>query len=399
MDSTRTTASTAATRPAGPLGGMLPFIAGAAAMFAVQYSTQAILPTLSREFATSPATAGLTVSLPILALAIAAWFWGPLSERIGRKASVVAASGILVVPSVAAALAPTYPLLLAARVAQGLCMPGLLTVGVTFVGDVYVPRIGARAMGYYLSSLVVGGLIGRVGVGLVAALAGWRVALLLLALLPLAASIGLRHSLPDEAPVHGAPSRLTRATLLSALGNRSLVAVTLAASALYFGYTATFSYINFRLEADPFFVPPAATSLIFLLWLFGFVGPPAGRLAERIGWRPIARAALLLSAVGLAVSLVPDLPVTVLGLAILAAAGFSGFTAFQLGLAATAGRNRGVASALYYSVYYSAGAVAGYLPGLAWERWAWPGVVGAALAVFVVGSAVLLFGRSAGDGA
>ena len=70
------------------------------------------------------------------------------------------------------------------------------------------------------------------------------------------------------------------------------VAVTLAASALYFGYTATFSYVEFRLEAGPFFVPPAATSLIFLLWLFGFVGPPAGRLAERIGWRPIARAAM-----------------------------------------------------------------------------------------------------------
>lgn len=376
----------------GRLGGMAPFILGAAAMFAVQYSTQAILPSLSREFDISPSTAGLSVSMPILALAVAAWFWGPLSDRIGRKASVVAASGLLVVPSVAAALAPTYPLLLAARIAQGLCMPGLLTIGVVYVADLYVPRLGARAMGYYLASLVAGGLIGRVGVGMVAALTTWRIALLLLALLPMAASIGLHRTLPPEAPNRAASSRLTRAKLASALANPGLVAVTLSATSLFFGYTAIFSYVDFHLEAAPFNVAPALTSLVFLLWIFGLVGPWAGRLADRVGWQRVAFASLALGALGIAVSLVPSLPVLVLGLAILAASGFAGFTAFQLGLADTARRDRGVASALYYSVYYGVGAMGGYLPGLAWEHFAWPGVVGVALAVFATGAAILTVG-------
>ena len=63
-------------------------------------------------------------------------------------------------------------------------MPGLLTVGVPYVAEAFVPRIGARAMGYYVSALVVGGLIGRLGVALASAVVGWRVAIGVLAAVP-----------------------------------------------------------------------------------------------------------------------------------------------------------------------------------------------------------------------
>src|SRR6186997_749334 len=119
-------------------------------MFTAMYSTQAILPQLGRAFEVSPSQTGLTVSVVIGALAVGAWFWGPLSDRIGRRTSLVLASGALVVPSV--------------RAAQGLCMPGLLTVGVPYVTEAFHDRIGSRAMGLYVSALVVGGLVGRVGV-------------------------------------------------------------------------------------------------------------------------------------------------------------------------------------------------------------------------------------------
>jgi MFS transporter, YNFM family, putative membrane transport protein len=115
------------------LGGMGPFLFAAAAMFTAMYSTQAILPELGREFSVSPSQTGLTVSVVIGALAVGAWFWGPLSDRIGRRASLVLSSAALVVPSIALAFAPTFGVLLGLRVAQGLCMPGLLTVGVPYV--------------------------------------------------------------------------------------------------------------------------------------------------------------------------------------------------------------------------------------------------------------------------
>ncbi len=62
----------------------------------------------------------------VFALACGAWIWGPFSDRYGRKRSIVLASTLVVAPTVGAALAPSFGLLLGFRALQGLCMPGLL---------------------------------------------------------------------------------------------------------------------------------------------------------------------------------------------------------------------------------------------------------------------------------
>lgn len=372
------------------LGGMLPFLVGSSAMFAAMYSTQAILPELGREFHVSASETGLTISVLIVALAMSAWFWGPFSDRIGRRRALVLASALLVVPSLAAAIAPTFGLLLLARVAQGLCMPGLLTVGVPYSAEVFVPRIGARAMGYYLGSLVAGGLVGRIGVAMLTAVVGWRSALAALALLPLLATVTMRRSLPLEPASASTSRQVSRAAVGALLRNRSLIAATIGGSSLFFGFVAAFSYVDFRLERAPFSVPPAAASLVFLLWLFGAVGPTAGRLAGRFGWHRIAVGGLLLSSVGLTVSLAPALPLLVVGLALTALGTFAGVTAFQLGVAAATEHDRGMATAFFYSVYYLAGGLGGYLPGLAWQAWGWSGVTGLAIGVFAFGLSALV---------
>ena len=58
------------------------------------------------------------------------------------------ASGAIVVPTLLTALAPSFGVLLVLRALQGLCMPGLLTVGVPYVTEAYTPALGSRAMGY-----------------------------------------------------------------------------------------------------------------------------------------------------------------------------------------------------------------------------------------------------------
>src|SRR3954451_19389441 len=142
------------------------FMLGAAGMFATMYSTQAILPEISDEFDVSPSRAGLTISAVIATIAIAAWFWGPLSDRIGRPRAIRLASWLIVLPTIGVAVAPTFPVLLGCRALQGLCMPGLLVVAAPYVVETLVPHVGERVMGWYVGALVFGGLIGRVGVAL-----------------------------------------------------------------------------------------------------------------------------------------------------------------------------------------------------------------------------------------
>ena len=96
-----------------------------------------------------------------------------------------------------------------------------------------------------------------------------------------------------------------------------------------------------------------------------------------------------LAAAGLALTLPAVLPTLVLGLACLATAMFTGYTATQLGLGDVARADRGAASALYFSTYYGAGALGAYAPGLAWEAWGWPGVAVLGLAVLGLGALAL----------
>ena len=58
---------------------------GASAMFANMYSTQAILPDVERGLGASPAAAGLTITVVVLAVAAGGWVAGPLSDRLGRS--------------------------------------------------------------------------------------------------------------------------------------------------------------------------------------------------------------------------------------------------------------------------------------------------------------------------
>jgi YNFM family putative membrane transporter len=351
-------------------------------MFAAMYSTQAILPELSRDFDVAPAGAGLTISVAVAALAAGAWVWGPLSDRIGRKRSMVLASALLTVPTVGAGLAPSFEALLACRALQGLCMPGLLTVGLPYVTEAFAPRIGGRAMGYYVASLIVGAVTGRVGVALVAAAVGWRWGIGGLALLTAGAALLMHRTLVDVPP----PTR-TRGVSRQ-LRNRALLRATAVGSGFYFVFVGTFSYATFRLAGPPFGYGTATTSLVFLLWTLGAVTPSVGRIADRVGWASVAVAALALAGAGLALSLLDSAPTLFLGLGLVALGNFAGVTAAQLGVAAATDVDRGAASAIYFGVYYSTGAFGAYLPGLAWQAWGWNGVAVVGLAVLAAAAAL-----------
>jgi YNFM family putative membrane transporter len=245
-------------------------------------------------------------------------------------------------------------------------------------------------MAWYVSALVLGGLVGRVGVAVATGLVGWRPAVGALALAPLAAALVMRGRLPDVAP----PRRSGR--VLGAVLNPALLAVAVTGGSLFFTFVGTFTFVTFRLEEPPFSLAPPTASLVFLLWIVGALGPAVGRLAQQIGWRRLTAAALALATAGVLLTMPASLGFVVLGLACVAVAMFSGYTATQLGVGDVARTDRGAASALYFSVYYGSGALGAYVPGLAWEEWGWNGVAALGLASLAVAAAALVAGRRSG---
>jgi predicted MFS family arabinose efflux permease len=93
-----------------------------------------------------------------------------------------------------------------------------------------------------------------------------------------------------------------------------------------------------------------------------------------------------------ALSLPATFPTLIVGLAMVIAGMFGGVTAAQLGVAEVTEANRGVGTAIYFTAYYVAGALAGFVPGLAWQAWRWPGVAALAAGALCIGLAAALLG-------
>ena len=113
------------------------------AVFADLYVTQPILPLLSREFGVPAPTAALTLSVVVLMIALVSNAWGPLADAFGRKPVMVWSCALLALPTFLCSGAPTLPLLVLLRGAQGLLLPGVTAVAVAYLGDQFSgPRLG-----------------------------------------------------------------------------------------------------------------------------------------------------------------------------------------------------------------------------------------------------------------
>ncbi len=376
------------------LGALVTLFFAPAFIFANMYTTQAILPVLGQDFHISAPAAGLTVSLLVLAVAVGSLFYGPLSDRTGRKPVMVGISFLVIIPTLFCGLAPNFPLLVALRTMQGLLMPGLTSVAIPYVNEEFAGKGRGLAMGVYVSGLTLGGLFARVGSAALAGIYNWRIALLAFAIPTLIAALAMWRFLPEtkRKRVRGASSLLIdgeffRQTLHDMAlhwRNRRLVGAFIIGFTLFFGFIGTLTYLPYYLTGPYFKLPTVALSLVYLLWLTGVFSPAAGTLAGRTGSRRAIVFSMGLAAAGLLITLIPMLPVVLFGLGLLALGMFATVPAVNLYLGEQATTAKGAAASVYLSLYYFGGSFGAVLPGLALVWAGWNGVVGLCLVMVLV---------------
>jgi EmrB/QacA subfamily drug resistance transporter len=98
----------------------------------------------------------------LLAATIAAPLYGHLGDRFGRRRMLLGALAIFTVASLACALAPTLPLLIAARAVQGLGGGGLMTLAQALIGEHVSPRERGRFSGYFATVFALASTSGPV---------------------------------------------------------------------------------------------------------------------------------------------------------------------------------------------------------------------------------------------
>jgi MFS transporter, YNFM family, putative membrane transport protein len=366
------------------LGALVTLFLAPAFIFANMYTTQAILPVLSRDFHISAPAAGLTVSLLVLAVAFGSLFYGPLSDRIGRKRVMVGASFLVLIPTLLCGFAPNFAVLVVLRAMQGLLMPGLTSVAIPYVNEEFEGKGRGLAMGIYVSGLTLGGLFARVGSAALTGLYDWRIAMEVFALPTLIAALFMWRFLPEtnsgknmEIRAKSRPGAFLRQVardMLFHLHNRRLVGAFVIGFTLFFGFIGTFTYLPYYLTGPSFRLPTVTLGLVYLLWLTGVFSPAAGTIAGRIGTRRAIAFSMGLAAIGLLITLIPILPIVIFGLGLLALGMFSTVAAVNLYLGEQATTAKGTAASMYLSLYYFGGSFGAVLPGLALIWAGWPGV-------------------------
>lgn len=357
----------------------------ATVVFSDMYLTQPILPQLSAEFGVPPATAGLSVAVVVLLIAVASTAFGPLSDTLGRKPVMVGSCAALAVPTLLCALAPSFGALLVFRAMQGLCIPGLTAVAVAYLGELVGPAGLGRAVGGWIAANVAGGLTGRVASGVITDLLGWRAAFVIFAALTLLCAALMALALPRDRPGEAGGWGQAYRAMFAHAGDPRLRLIFLIGGALFFGFIGIFTYLPYYLTGAPFFLSPALVAFAYVSYLAGVVvSPLAGRLSARFSRRALIAIGLCVAMLGIALTLVPWAPLVVASLFVLCAGMFTAQAVAPALVNSTARRAKGGAGALYLVSYYVGGTLGGVLPGLAWQALGWPGVVAVCLAAFAV---------------
>ena len=160
------------------------------------------IPEIAKELAVDPGTIGITIGIYTLGTAIGQLFYGPLSDRFGRKPMLIAGLTIYVVTGLAASFAPTIELLSLARFGQGIGAASGRILGMAIVRDKYDREAAARLLSYMMAVSGIMPIIGPAIGSILITHSSWPAVFIYMAVFALLilviSGFFLRETLPEK---------------------------------------------------------------------------------------------------------------------------------------------------------------------------------------------------------
>jgi predicted MFS family arabinose efflux permease len=169
-------------------------VAGFAAQAMVR-STDSLLPQIAADLQVSVGATSIVVTAYLLAHGSVQLVIGPIGDRFGKYFCVAIAAAFSTAMVVACGLAPSLPILVAARLACGLATGWIVPLALAFVGDVIPYERRQQVLGRFLSGQILGQMFGQAAGGVLGDYFGWRNVFFILAALLATATLGLFYEL------------------------------------------------------------------------------------------------------------------------------------------------------------------------------------------------------------
>lgn len=160
------------------------------------------LPQLSGIFQTTTARMNLTLSLFLVFFAIGILFWGPLSDKYGRKPVIYCGLTIYVIASFFCGIADTYMSLIVFRIFQAFGGGAATAVSTAIVKDLYTGEKRARVLAVVMAMVITAPVVAPIIGAMLLKIGSWRFifftlsgfgTLALLIVLPLRETLAVRY--------------------------------------------------------------------------------------------------------------------------------------------------------------------------------------------------------------
>jgi YNFM family putative membrane transporter len=360
---------------------------GGFATFASLYDVQPLLPAFARDFGVTPATASLALSATTVALAVALFVAGAISETLGRKVPMVASLVVSSAITFLCAAAPNFATLLGLRLLEGIAISGVPAIAMAYISEEVAPEALGFSMGLYLAGTALGGMSGRFVVGFVADAGGWRAALVAIGALGVVCTVAVALLLPASRNFTPQPQspREHAVSYRAHIGDAALPWLYVTSFLIMGAFVTLYNYVGFRLAAPPFGLRQSAIGAIFAVYLVGSAASALmGRLADRYGRRNMLWLCELIFLAGVLITLAGDLPTIVAGITIFTFGFFGAHSVASSWVGRRATRDRAHAAALYLFAYYLGSSVLGSLGGIVFGAGGWTATVAAVALVLVL---------------
>jgi MFS transporter, DHA1 family, chloramphenicol resistance protein len=348
-----------------------------------EFMIAGLLPDIARDLDVSIPQVGALISAFAIGMVVGAPTMAAASVRLPRRTTLVVALTTFTFAHVLGAIAPSYDVLLVARVVGAVACGTFWAVGTLIAVELVPAHSRGPALAVMVGGLTVANVVGVPAGTLFVELLGWRATFWAVAALVLVSLIGVLRLVPHLPPVQDRPALSLEVRDL--LQPRALVAllITATSQAAIFG---AFSYIA-PLLRDVSGIDPALVPLVLALFGVGSVVGVAigGRFADRHPLKTIAVGVLAEAVLLIVIANIASHAVAVvLAIGLWGVAAFCISPALNIRLFTVAQDARTLAAATNVSAFNIGNAVGPWLGGIAISAglgFRAPSYVGAALAI------------------
>ncbi len=259
------------------------------------------LPAIAVAMRVPAHAAQLLISLSILSIALGNLMVAPLSDRYGRRRTVLFSLGLFVIGSAAGIVAPTLDLLVLARVLQAFGGGAAMSVMRATILDHFGPARAASALAATATAILVAPMLAPTLGGLVLELLDWRAVFALSGILGFSVFLFASRNLRDtrKADPAAGPSLRYWSSYRRLLGSREYIAFLVFGSCMV-SMVYTFVTGAPYVAIDILGVSPARFGLLlFFPAVASFAGfMVAARVTGRVGGQRMIRMGAIIAFAG-----------------------------------------------------------------------------------------------------